>query len=54
MTHLNAFTGNVTIARALVELEPVWVEFQITLLPGLQERAAELQHLSLDDAVGNL
>ena len=54
MAHLDAFAGNVSIAWALVELEPVRVEFQVALLPCLQKRAAELQHLSLDDAVSDL
>ena len=54
MAHLDAFANNVSIAWALVELEPVRVEFQVALLPCLQEQAAELQHLSLDDAVSNL
>ena len=54
MAHLDAFAGNVSIAGALVELEPVRVEFQVALLPCLQERAADLQHLSLDDAVSDL
>ena len=54
MAHLDAFAGNVPIAGALVELEPVGIELQVALLPCLQERAAELQHLSLDGAVSDL
>jgi len=34
-----------------VELEPVRIEFEMFLLPRLEERSAEFQYLALDDAV---
>jgi len=40
-----------TVSTLGVEFEPVRIEFEMFLLPRLEERSAKFQYLALDDAV---
>ena len=51
-TDLDSFAlDNLSVSTLRVELEPVGIEFEMFLLPGLKEWSTELQHFALDDTV---